>query len=167
MSNFYGLNTRDLRRAIPGRKKRYQIKELWSNHNEILRLKVLGVSNVRIAEIVGMAKETISLVLNSDIAIAKLKIMEGARDAETIEVAVEVKKMIPKALKIYEKIIENKDEKASLSLQKATADTIVKELGGYEAPKKIAVGHFSAEAVEGIKTRGKQLAKEIGHLIDV
>ncbi len=114
-----------------------------------------------------MAKETVSLVLNSDIAIAKLKIMEGARDAETIEVAVEVKKMIPKALKIYEKIIENKDEKASLSLQKATADTLVKELGGYEAPKKIAVGHFSAEAVEDIKVRGKQLAKEIGHLTDV
>ena len=165
MTNFYGLQTRDLRRAIPGRKKRYQIKELWSNHNEILRLKVLGVSNVRIAEIVGMAKETISLVLNSDIAIAKLKIMEGARDAETIEVAVEVKKMIPEALKIYEKII--KGDKEISKLQKDTADTLVMSLGGYEVPKKIAVGHFSAEAIEDLKVRGKQLAKEIGHLTDV
>ena len=49
----------------------------------------------------------------------------------------------------------------------ASADTLVKELGGYEAPKKIAVGHFSAEAIEDLKTRGKQLAKESGHLIDV
>jgi len=167
MYGFENLKKRDRRRAEPGKKKMYQIKNLWSQHNEMLRLKLLGVSNVRIAEMLGMSKEMVSIVMNSDIAKAKLKVMEGARDAETLDVAIEIKKMIPKALKIYEEILEDQEGRISMSLKKNTADTIVKDLGGYEAPKKLAVRHFSVEDIEAIKQRGKMLASEMGNIIDV
>jgi len=159
MYGFEKLERRDKRRAKPGERKAYQVKNLWSRHNEMLRLKLLGVSNKKIGEILGIRREYVSQVVNSDIAKAKLSVMEGARDAETLDVAIEIKRMIPKALKIYEEILNDEEGRVSMTLKKNTADTIVKDLGGYEAPKKVAVGHFSVEEIEAIKSRGKVLAK--------
>jgi len=153
----YGLEIRDRRKKAPGEKKAWQIKELWDLSHEILRLAVLGLKNNQIAEYLGCTPQTVCNTINSDLGKAKLATMRGARDAETIDVAAEIKQMVPKALETYKEILDAEDERISFSLRKATADTIVKDLAGHEAPKKIAVGHFSIDEINALKARGKEL----------
>lgn len=166
----YGFEKRDKRRANPGERKAYQVGELWDRHHEILRLALIGLSNVRIAEMVGVTPVCVSQCLNSDLGKAKLSVMRGARDANTFDVAKKIEDMKEEAMNVYEDILraEKDDKNVSMSLKKATADTIIKELGGHEAPKKVAIaGHFTIEDIEAIKERGRELAKESGNLIEV
>jgi len=166
VGNLYGLALKDKRRVKDDKRKTYQIKQLWNLSNEILRLSVLGLKGKRIAEYLGCTPETVSNTINSDLGKAKLLTMRGARDAETIDVATEIKKMVPKALDTYEEILKADDERISFSLRKVTADKVV-ELGGYEPPKKHLVGHFDIDEIEALKVRGKELAKVNGAIIDL
>lgn len=93
--------------------------------------------------------------------------MEGARDAETLDVMNEISEMAPQALKVYEQILED-DSTASLSLKKQTADTVLKDLLGYEAPKKFEGrfmhAHLNEDTIESIKERSRSAAAAAGIL---
>lgn len=99
--------------------------------------------------------------------------MRAVRDVESIDVAKRMKEMIPKALDVYDKILNEEKEGngiahggASIQLQKATADMVLKEFSGLAVPKKVMVGHahFTAEMLEEIKAQGKKAAAECGAL---
>ena len=157
---------RDRRRNEDGSRK-VQIKELWSLSQEILRLTSLGMKQVQIAKYLGCTPQTVSNTVNSDLGKEKLKLMAGARDADTLDIAEWIKKATVKSLKVYDEILDEEEGAISWSLKKNTADTIVKDLAGLEAPKKIITGHFTLEEIEAIKQRGKELAKSNGSIVDV
>lgn len=162
----YGIEIKKDRRKKEDRKT-YQIKDLWNLSHEILRLSVLGFKGKQVADYLGCTPQTVSNTINSDLGRAKLKTMRGARDADTLDVMQEIKKLEPLALETYTNILKAEDERISWSLRKSTADTIVKELGGHEAPKKHLVGHFDIDEIEALKARGKMLTKVSGTLIEM
>ena len=157
---------RDKRRNLDGSKKA-QIKELWGTSREILRLVSLGLKNTEVAKQLDITPQTVSDVKNSDLGKERLKLMQGARDADTVDIAKWIKEATSKSLKIYDQILDEEEGTISWSLKKNTADTVVKDLAGLEAPKKIITGHFSLDEIEAIKQRGKELAKQNGDIVDV
>jgi len=156
----------DRRRALPEKRKTYEIKQLWQRQHEIIRLALLGMSNKAIAKQLGITKESVSATLNSQIVKEKLSMMRAARDAKTLDVASEVSKLYDPALKVYEEILLG--EQVSLNLKKQVADTILMDIGGHRAPTKIqgnfAHAHLSKEEIEEIVKRGREAAKHAGIL---
>lgn len=169
MKSLYGFDIRKRKdgRRNPDNSRKVNIKELWDLNHEILRLAVLGLKSKQIADYLGCTPATVSNTINSDIGKEKLAHMRGARDNDTVEVAEWIKEATQKSLKIYDQILDEDMGEISWRLKKATADTVVKDLAGHEAPKKVLTGHFSLEEIEAIKLRGKALAKETGDMIDV
>ena len=84
----------DLRFAPGGRK--YQIEMLWETHREILRLKLLRLTHRDIAKSIGCTEAVVSYTVNSAVGKRHLEIMRGAADADTIDVAREIRDRIPK-----------------------------------------------------------------------
>lgn len=169
----------DLRRVPGHERKTFEVQHMWQIHHEIVRMRILGMKGTDIAEALDVSPAMVNYTLNSVVVKDKLSVMQGARDADTIEVAKEIAKMFPKALKIYDKILDEEGNDggsahagASLGLQKATADRVL-EVGGHGPVRRIdarhahAHAHFSAEEIEEIKKRGQVAAIESGEIVDV
>lgn len=169
--SLYGFEMRknnpDKRRKDESRKT-YNVKQLWQRTHEILKLALLGMNTNQIATVLGLHKQTVSNTLNSDLGMQKLSEMRLARDKGTIDVAQEVAKLLPEALKVYKEIMANKE--ASPSLKKDVADTLLMDIGGHRAPTKIegkvAHAHLTSLEIEEIKRRGLEAARSQGQLVE-
>ena len=88
----------------------------------------------------------------------KLSIMRGARDADTLDLAKEIRDIAPDALDLLKNIItgEGDGEKASIALRARTAESNL-DRAGYAAPKRLLTenihGHFTSEDIENLKKR--------------
>lgn len=168
--SLYGFEMRehDHRRDDNGRKT-HEIKQVWQRNHEILRLALLGHKYIDIAAILSISAQTVSNTLNSQLGMEKLSEMRAKRDADSIVVAEEVKKLFPKALEIYEEILNNDSGEISPELQLKAANNVLMDLGGHKAPTKIqgqfVHGHLTAEDLNLIKERGKEAAKARGLLV--
>lgn len=168
--SLYGFEIRehDHRRDDSGRKT-HEIKQVWQRNHEILRLALLGHKYVDIAATLGISAQTVSNTLNSQLGMEKLSEMRAKRDADSIEVAEEVKKLFPKALEIYEEILHSDSDEISFELKLKAANNVLMDLGGHKAPTKIqgqfVHGHLTAEDLNVIKERGKEAAKARGLLV--
>lgn len=160
------INPRSMLRA--GERRVYEPKKLWESHHEVLNMLSLGMPRKVVAENVGVTPQTVSNVANSPAGKEKLALLRGARDSATLDVMAEVQRMIPKALAVYEEILDA-EEGVSLNLKKHVADTLVMKIGGYEAPRKLDVRstslHLNPEELEELKARGRQAAKDLGLLV--
>lgn len=169
--NLYGLKANRDRRFVHSKSRSHQVQTLWERHHEVLNLSLLGWGTRAIANRLACSEAMVSDTINCDLGRQKLAIMRAARDAETIDVAKEIQRLVPQAYKIYSDILfkEGVGEGVSVTLQKATADTIVKDLAGHEAPKKMLHAYLTPDQVEGLKKRGRAIraAKENGMVDDV
>lgn len=169
-TSLYGFEMRsfDNRRALPGERKTYDIKQLWQRNHEILRLALIGMDGVDIARVLGITAATVSNTINSELGRKKLSYLREKRDEDIIDVAVEVTRMLPKALKTYEKVLDGEEVS---KLQKETADTLVMDIGGHRAPTKIqsesAHLYLTPEDIKEFKERGIAAAKASGMVVDV
>jgi len=163
--SLYGFEFRehDMRRVDPSVCRTYDIKQLWQRTHEILRLALLGHKSTKIAELLDITPQTVSNTLNSDLGMRKLSAMRLERDAGSVDMAKEVNKLLPKALKVYEQLLD--DEKASAALRKETADTIVLDIAGHRSPAKIsgqiAHAHVTLQEIEEIKKRGRAALSDV------
>lgn len=169
-TSLYGFEVRsfDNRRALPGERKTYDIKQLWQRNHEIIRMALVGMDGVDIARVLGISAATVSNTLNSELGRKKLSDLRKKRDGDIVDVAVEVTKMLPKALETYEKILDGKEVS---KIQKETADTLVMDIGGHRAPTKIqsksAHLYLTPEDIKEFKERGIAAAKASGMVVDV
>ena len=161
----------DLRRRPPDARKTFQVGKMWEVHQEIARLILLGYKNVEISERLGITEAMVSYTRNSPVVKDKINIMEGARDAETIDLSKEIRMKAPKALKILEQIINGEGgtigELASPALRAKTAESWI-DRAGYavqrnQGPSMHLHAHFTADEIEKLKER----AKSGGMTIDV
>jgi len=168
--SLYGFEMRDYdyRRNDEGRKT-HEIKQVWQRNHEILRLALLGHKHVDIANMLSISAQTVSNTLNSQLGMEKLSRMRAERDAGSIQVAEEVKKLFPRALEIYEKILYDDSGETPIELQFKAANTVLMDLGGHKAPTKIqgqfVHGHLTAEDLDQLKQRGKEAARARGFLV--
>ena len=153
------------RRRSPERT--FDIKQLWQRNHEILRLAFLGWKHKDIADHLDITAVTVSNTVNSTLGKDKLNLMTGSRDAESLDVMTEIQNMIPKAVKVYDQILEE-DSPASWTLKKTTADTVLKDILGNVAPKRVEGkfmhAHLGEETIDRIKERGRAAAAAAGIL---
>jgi len=167
-TTLYGFEVRepDLRRS---RNKSYEIKSLWQLNHEILGLAVRGMETTQIAEVLGIARSTVSSTLNSKLGKEKLSRLRRERDDEHVDAAKEIARLSKQAFEVYESIFKNPD--TPYKLKKETADTILLDLAGHRAPTKIDSRHLNVyatkEEIEEFKRRGIEAAREAGMIIDV
>jgi len=164
----------DKRRCDRATRKTYDPVALNQRHQEILNLHVAGVKDSQICDLLGVTKPTVSNAINSTLGQQKIQMLRGSRDADAVSAVERIKELLPKALDIYEKILSEEGIEgglshggASINLQKATADTIVKDLSGLAVPKKVLVGHahLTHELIETLKEQGRKAAEECGLIV--
>ncbi len=133
-------------------RKTFEVNKMWEVHKEIVRKLLLGEKNSEIAEDLGVSEVMVSYTRNSKVVQSQLSIMGAARDADTIDLAREIREKAPEALKLLYGIIEDNGETNSMSLAAKTAENWM-DRAGYGAPKRIEalVAHLTAEEIEGIK----------------
>lgn len=142
--------------------KPYQIEQMWSVHHEIVRLAIIGMKHVDIANHLGISPVMVSYTLRSPIVQERLKNMEAARDIDAIDVAKEIQELAPKAVKVLEKLLDEGTENNQL---RAAQDIL--DRSGHAAVRLIKTenihAHFSADEIEDMKKR----AREVGLITDI
>ncbi|HAR40195.1 MAG TPA: hypothetical protein DCR68_02320 [Coprothermobacter sp.] len=160
----------DLRTVPPSDRRTFEVSKMWDVHHEISRLVLLGLKNTEIAEKLGISEAMVSYTRNSQVVKDKMELMQGKRDADTIDIIEIIKEKAPKALKLLEQIIDREQgtpgELASIALSARTAESWLNRAGYPEQKPGINMhlhGHFTAQDIEDIKKR----AVESGQVIDV
>ena len=160
----------DLRTVPRSDRRTFEVSKMWDIHHEISRLVLLGLKNTEIAERLGISEAMVSYTRNSQVVKDKMEIMQGARDADTLDVMAIIKSKLPKVLQLLEQVIEREPgtpgELASINLSVSTAERWLNRAGYPEQKPGINMhlhGHFTAQDIEEIKQR----AKQSGQVIDI
>lgn len=153
----------DRRRSngAPSRSRIFNVSKIWEHHEEIVRRLVLGQKNTEIADAMNLSPQTISNVRNSPIIQERLSVMKGARDAETVDIAREIRQFAPIALDLLKRIIkgEREGELASPALKVSVAKDVL-DRAGFAPVRNISMqsvhAHLTREDIEAIKQRAFQ-----------
>jgi len=140
--------------------RRWVVNEMWDVHHEIARRIVLGQKNVQIAEDLNVSPQMVCNVRNSPIVQERIKVLHGARDADTVDLAKEIKEIAPEALGLLKDIIrgENDGANASINLRAKEANNMLAR-AGHGVPIKVHSENFHAmftpKDIENIKARAR------------
>jgi len=169
--SLYGFKFRevDRRRAEPGERKTYEIKQMWQRTHEICNLVARGFNYVQVAEILDIHPQTVSNTANSELGMQKIAEVREGRDEDTKKVTEKIRILTDKALTTYNKLFD--EDKTDPKLKKDTADTVVLELSGLRVPTRVQAHHISTVLSKGeleeFKERGIKAAREGGLIVDV
>lgn len=156
----------DRRRNLSGRK--YQPKQLNEKHHEILRLAMLGYSNVEIAERLSCTPATVSIVRNSGLGRQQASLLKAEADHSALETAKRIRELAPDAIEAIQQIMMNEELPANVRLS-AAKDVL--DRAGYAAPKQVNVSsttlNLTGDDLEGLKAIALQRAQANGMVIDV
>lgn len=163
----------DGRRRVPGApKKCYQVTEMWDMHHEIARRVVLGQTNVAIANALSVSPTLVSNVRNSPVVQQKMDLLRGTRDAETVDIAAQIKEIAPDALEVLRQVIEDGEvsgEKIPARLRAHHSEKLL-DRAGFGAPKIIQGsmlhGHFTKDDIDEIKGRAETLGLMSGTVVE-
>ena len=143
-------------------KRNYEVKSLWQNHEQMLRMVALGHSNEHIAQACGVTAKTVSNVRNSPIAKGKLDQLRQALDAEAIDIGARINEFAPVALKLLEEVISGEVE-APIAIRAKYASVHLGRAGFGEVKKIASVNtHLTRDDIEAIKMRALASANEAG-----
>lgn len=147
-----------------GSGRKYQIQSLWDVHHEILRLAVLGWKHSDIAKELSITPATVSNCLNGELGRRQLELMRGARDAETIDLSIEIRKNAPVAYKVLMEYLENPDFDPR---QRITIAMDQLDRAGFAAPKVIETRGAHLFLTKDDILEIKQRARDNDMVIDV
>jgi DNA-binding MarR family transcriptional regulator len=135
-----------------GKPRKYEVKNLYDKHHQVLRLTALGtMSQKDIARAVNLTPQMVSNIVNSTLGQDLLKTIRGTLDKQVIDISQAVKDLTPKAIETIGDLMDSDNEKIRLA---AAMDIL--DRGGYAAPKNLNVSHthkLSQADIEGIKSR--------------
>lgn len=86
---------------------KYDIKELWGRHKDVLRRVALGQSNVEIAKDTGLCLSTVSSTRRSTLGRAYHDELQARADGVTEKLLIRIKEEAPRALAVLTGIMEN------------------------------------------------------------
>lgn len=148
------------KRIPPEMRKDFQLAEVHELHHEIARLLVIGHKPKEVAEFLKISYATVLNVKNSPIIQEQMKLLGGARDKETMDVAKQIRDLAPKAVSILEGVLEDIDNQCGKALQVKTSLAIL-DRAGHSVPKNVNVkgvhAIVSADDLEKIKQRGAEI----------
>lgn len=147
-------------------KRAYNIKSLWSNHEQMLRMVALGHSNEYIAEVTGVTPQTVSNVRNSPVAKPTLERFRGQLDSEAVDIGARIQEFAPKALEVLEGIITGEIE-SPVAVRAKYASAHLGRAGFGEVHKVASINtHLSRDDIEQIKARALDAAMDAGLICD-
>jgi hypothetical protein len=156
----------------PGKKKGWQVSEMWESHHEIARRILLGETNKDIADSMSLSVMQVSNVRNSPVVKERLSLMGAARDVGCIDLAKDIMDLAPIALKRIREVLED----GTVHGQTASANSILKECNGVldrhlgKAAQTINTrnlhAHFTSEDLQRIKDKAIELAQCNGHVVE-
>jgi hypothetical protein len=140
-------------RLNPSGRRHFVVSEMWDIHHEITRLLSLGFKNTQIAKRLGVSPVMVSNVKNSPVVKDQLAILRGVRDAETIDVAIEIREFAPTCLTLLKDIVDGNID-ASTPLKAHTARDLL-DRAGFPAIKRIesVSAQLTSKDIEDIKNR--------------
>jgi len=149
---------RENRRQVPELRRSFQIAELQERHHEVARRLVLGEKPKDIAKALNLCYQTIVSVKNSPILQEQIKLLSGARDAEVVDVAKQIRDLAPKCVKVLNDAIEDDETPQALKIKTSLA---ILDRAGHSVPKNVNLmaSHrlVSARDLEMIKSRALQI----------
>jgi len=160
--NLYGIENIDRvigSRKTPEMKKSFNLAELQAQHHEIARRLVIGQKAKEISEALGCSYQQIINIKNMPIVQEQIKLLSGARDAEVVDVAKQIRDLAPKCLKVLENILDNEDVHESLKLK---ASLGVLDRAGHSVPRNITSNITHRIVSDSDLALIKQRALEIG-----
>jgi len=113
------------------------LKELRTQHRNIIQMSFNGYKNNEIAERLGMAHTTVSTILHSPLGQAYLKGLEDRAQETTLDVRKKLVSLNKAALDTFERLL-NPKEKAPHAVQFNAANSIL-DRNGYKAPDRLYV----------------------------
>lgn len=167
-TRYYVAPREEDRRRTRGPRKTFEVNHMWELHHEIVRRIVLGQTNRDIAQSLGISEPMVSYTKNSKVCQDKIKEMRAIRDADTIDLAEDIRMKAPKALDLLEDIIDDHGETFSMGLAAKTAENWL-DRAGYPAVKRVeaAVVHLTKDEIEKIKEEAMKDARISGMVVDM
>lgn len=143
-------------------RRTYNIKTLWTQHEQMLRMVALGHSNVDIADALGCSAQQVSNVRNSPVSKLKLDDLRQQLDAEAIDIGARIQEFAPTALAVLEDVIAGRTE-ASIAIRAKYASAHLGRAGFGEVRKIASINtHLSRDDIEAIKDRAIHAARDAG-----
>jgi len=138
---------------------KYQIKHLWGQQKEIIRLVASGLyTQKEVAEMVGVSANTVWTIVNSELGRQMLSMLDGASDLETIDLMARLKMLAPLALRVQEEMLF--DEGTPLPLKDKIADRILDRAGYAPISKNLNLNlnkGLTREDIDAIKKRADEI----------
>lgn len=135
---------------------------MWANHHEIVRLLLIGMKSIDIAARLGVTEAMVSYTKNSALVQRQLSIMSGARDAEAVDCAVEIKNRVTKALDVLDATLDLENMPAlRFKAAEAVLDREVPKVSRFEG----ITARLTAEEIGALKDRALKVAQEAGIVV--
>lgn len=144
------------RHRLPTTHRKYQVEQMWEVHHEVVRLALIGMKSVDIADHLGISPVMVSYTLRSPIVQEKMNQLQAVRDIDAIDVAKEIQELAPQAVRVLGELLE-----CELPNIRMKAATDVLDRAGHAAVRTIKTenlhAHFSSEEIADIKNRAKSI----------
>jgi predicted transcriptional regulator len=114
------------------------LKELRSQHRNIIQMSFNGYSNNEIAERLGMAHTTVSTILRSPLGQAYLNGLQDRAHEATLDVRKKLVSLNKAALETFTRLLDPKEKKVPHSVQFNAAKDVL-DRNGYKAPDRLNI----------------------------
>jgi len=142
--------------------RKYQIETMWSQHHEVVRLLLIEMKTTEIAKRLGVPEAMVSYTKNSALVQRQLSIMQGARDAEAVDCAVEIKNRVTKALDVLDATLDLENMPAlRFKAAEAILDREVPKVSRFEG----ITARLTADEIGALKDRALKVAQEAGIVV--
>lgn len=144
--------------------RHYEVQDLQQRHREMIRLKVQGLKNKEIAEVLGVTPENVHQVLNSSLCREHIEALQAARDEAVADAQIELAQLLPKAVEHYRDVLEDRADPAA----KTKVAGEVLDRTGLGKVTKVESFNTRVDVAElaAIKERSLAAARERGVIID-
>jgi len=115
------------------------LKELKSQHRNIIQMSFNGYSNNEIAERLGMAHTTVSTILRSPLGQAYLNGLQDRAHEATLDVRKKLVSLNKSALNTFEYLLDKNSRKAVPAAVQFNAANNVLDRNGYKAPDRLNI----------------------------
>lgn len=114
------------------------LKELRSQHRNIIQMSFNGYSNNEIAERLGMAHTTVSTILRSPLGQAYLNGLQDRAHEATLDVRKKLVSLNKAALDTFTRLLDPREKKVPHSVQFNAAKDVL-DRNGYKAPDRLNI----------------------------
>lgn len=139
-----------------------QLKKLHSVHREILRMRASGLTQINIANELGVTPAMVGLVLNSELGKLAMEEMQRKMDQEVIEVGVALQANAKHAEAFLGAVVRgDESEGVSPALRARVCMDQLDRAGYGKITKNLTVdmsGALTAEEIAEIKAEGRRMA---------